>query len=450
MALAGTTFCLSGRLSSAKAQVEERIRAAGGTCVGCCTRAVTHLLCSDPGSKKAQTAAKNGAAVVDEAWLEAALEAALADDAADAADGDVADAADGVGAAGAGPLAPGESVRVQGRSATYTVKNVRSGYSCTCPAWRNQSTPSNERRCKHINELLGEAPPPPVKRADRVRPGPPGVLLAAKLERGRHDIRGWWVSEKLDGVRAVWNGTHLVSRAGNAFDAPDWFTAQLPTDGTLLDGELFTARKQFNTTVSIVRSAADERWSQVQYLVFDAPSVEGPFEDRMAWLAGRYGGVGCVDEPALLTPECPGGKVGVVPHTRAVDQDQVDRLLREIDALGGEGLMLREPESPYRAGRQKSLLKLKSFHDLEGEVFEVVRGQGRHAHRMGALRCRLATGHEFSVGTGFTDKQRDDPPAVGSIVTVQCPELTENGVPRFPVYVGVRVDLSPTQFATGA
>lgn len=435
------TFCLSGRLSSTKAQVEERIRGAGGACVGSCTRAVTHLLCSDPWSKKAVVAAKNGGKVVDEAWLEERL--ASAQEAEELQDAAKEPAKEN------GSLAPGESTRVVGSSGTtYTVKNVRSGYSCTCPAWRNQSTPLHERRCKHINELLGvAAPPPPAKRAKKIG-AVPGVLLATKLERDRHDIRGWWVSEKLDGVRACWNGTHLVSRAGNAFDAPDWFTAQLPTDGTVLDGELFTARKEFSVTVSIVRSAADERWSEVQYLVFDAPSVEGPFEERMARLAAMYGGGGCIETAdQLLAPVCPGGKVGVVPHTRATDLTEVDRMLAEIDAVGGEGLMLRQPGSLYRAGRQNSLLKVKSFHDLEGEVLEIVTGQGRNQHRMGALRCRLATGHEFNVGTGFTDQLRDDPPDVGVIVTIRCPELTENGVPRFPVYVGVRTDLSREQFA---
>jgi DNA ligase-1 len=62
---------------------------------------------------------------------------------------------------------------------------------------------------------------------------------------------GYWMSEKLDGVRAFWTGTHFLSRQGNRFHAPAWFTAGLPLEP--LDGELWLGRKQLQRTVSIVR-----------------------------------------------------------------------------------------------------------------------------------------------------------------------------------------------------
>ena len=63
---------------------------------------------------------------------------------------------------------------------------------------------------------------------------------------------GWWMSEKLDGVRAIWDGEHFRSRGGNIFHAPAWFKAGLPA--LPLDGELFVGRGKFNDAVSIVWS----------------------------------------------------------------------------------------------------------------------------------------------------------------------------------------------------
>src|SRR5262249_59583486 len=122
------------------------------------------------------------------------------------------------------------------------------------------------------------------------RPGPtataadddkaPPLLLAHKWESD-HDPTGWWMSEKLDGIRAYWDGETFVSRLGNKFYAPDWFIADLPAD--TLDGELWVGRKQFQRTTSIVRSGAGgAEWRAVTYVVFDAPNAKGGFEERLA------------------------------------------------------------------------------------------------------------------------------------------------------------------------
>lgn len=103
--------------------------------------------------------------------------------------------------------------------------------------------------------------------------------------------------------------------------------------------------------------------------------------------------------------------------------------------------MLRQPGSCYEVGRSNTLLKAKSFSEVDAHVIEHLAGQGRHRGRMGALLVRLANGLRFNVGTGFTDAQRESPPAVGSIITVRYQELTDRGVPRFPSFVRVRRDV---------
>ncbi len=106
--------------------------------------------------------------------------------------------------------------------------------------------------------------------------------------------------------------------------------------------------------------------------------------------------------------------------------------LDRIAALGGEGLMLREPGSRYEAGRSPTLLKVKRFHDAEARVIEHLPGTGRHRGRLGALLVAMPDGTTFSVGTGFTDAQRERPPEVGTLITFRFQELTDRGVPRFP------------------
>jgi len=114
--------------------------------------------------------------------------------------------------------------------------------------------------------------------------------------------------------------------------------------------------------------------------------------------------------------------------------------LARVEKLGGEGLMARKPASLYEAGRSTSLLKVKTFHDAEARVLEHIAGAGRHKGRLGALLVTLADGTRFSVGTGFSDQERGAPPPIGSIITFRYQELSDGGVPRFPSFVGVRID----------
>jgi DNA ligase-1 len=334
-------------------------------------------------------------------------------------------------------LADGETFEMQGSgSKPYVLKNVGGVYSCTCPAWRNQSTAIERRTCKHLRKLRGDAaeearlggalPQTPVRKtADGEEVAGPPVLLAEVWDRVL-DLTGWWMSEKLDGVRAYWDGTQFLSRQGNLYHAPDWFVAGLPA--VPLDGELWIARKAFQRTVGVVRRQdKTDLWKEVRFLVFDAPAVGGPFEDRLTFL-----GDGVRKWKAKYA----------ALHEHAVCQgaDHLREELARVEALGGEGLMLRQPGSAYVAGRSATLLKVKSFLDAEAVVVGHEPGKGRHKGRLGALLVRLPSGKEFSVGTGFTDRERQSPPPVGATITFRYQELSDGGVPRFPSYVRVRED----------
>ncbi len=329
-------------------------------------------------------------------------------------------------------LGDGETVEMKGSGARpYVLKNVGGVYSCTCPAWRNQSTAIERRTCKHLRKLRGEDAecerlggelPARAVRAKREADGPP--LLLAQTWDSATDLSGWWMSEKLDGVRAYWDGEAFHSRQGNPYHAPDWFTAGLPA--TPLDGELWIDRKSFQRTVSIVRRQdRSEHWREVRYRVFDAPAHGGAFEERLAAIT------------ELLVPGA-SEHAAVHPHERCESLTHLREELARLEALGAEGLMLRQPGSGYEVGRSFTLLKVKSFFDAEAVVVDHQPGKGKFKGMLGALVVELADGTRFSVGTGFSDAERTAPPGVGSTITFRYQELSDGGVPRFPSFLRTR------------
>lgn len=344
-------------------------------------------------------------------------------------------------------LTDGESIEMKGSGAKpYVLRNVGGVYSCTCPAWRNQSAGIERRTCKHLRKLRGDAaeearlggalPARPVKAgAEGDEAAGPPLLLAETWDTAT-DLAGWWMSEKLDGVRAYWDGRQFISRLGNLFHAPDWFTAGLPA--LPLDGELWIARKAFQRTVSIVRRQdKSDLWKEVKFLVFDAPAMKDPFERRLDFLADTFGRTG---HP----------HAGCHPHEACRGPDHLREELARVEALGGEGLMFRQPNSAYEVGRSMTLLKVKTFRDAEATVVGHQPGAGKHKGRLGALLVRLADGTEFAVGTGLTDRERESPPAIGRVITFRYQELSEAGVPRFPSFVGERIDARPTPLPAAA
>jgi len=251
-------------------------------------------------------------------------------------------------------------------------------------------------------------------------------LLLANVWNPSIDPTGWWMSEKYDGLRGYWDGRQLWSRQGNIIHAPDYFLAELPRD-IPLDGELWIGHGKFEETISIVRSETpDDRWKRVHFMVFDAPQAKGTFEQRMQFLRGTF-------------PR-DNRFVRVVVQERCQGAAQLlaerDRVVR----LGGEGLMLRQPESYYEAGRSPTLLKVKPYDDAEATVIAHEPGKGKFAGKLGAIRVQTDDGRQFSIGSGFTDAQRESPPPVGTVITYRFRGLTAKGLPRFPSYLRVRQD----------
>lgn len=257
----------------------------------------------------------------------------------------------------------------------------------------------------------------------------PSVLLAKVYDETKHyDVSKYLVSEKYDGVRAIWTGTQFVTRKGNIINAPSWFTVPLPN--VWLDGELWTKREHFSALSGIVRTKKPNNhdWQTITYKVFDMPDKNLPFSTRYK----NYNEL----ITSLNAPH-----ISAVVQYSFTNNEQLTEYFENITKQGGEGVMLHLASAKHSNGRSNALLKLKPYLDAEAVVIAHLPGKGKYQGMLGALRVKTAQGQVFSIGTGFNDAQRSIPPEIGSTVTYRFHGLTKNGLPRFASFLRVRDSL---------
>ena len=264
----------------------------------------------------------------------------------------------------------------------------------------------------------------PVGVARAATPVPPALLLA-NADAAHIDPRLYLVSEKLDGVRALWDGHSLRFRSGREVPAPAWFLQRLPPQA--LDGELWMGRRRFDALSGAVRSEQpdDDAWRQISYMVFELPGAPGSFAERAAAIERLVAGVGW-------------SQLQAVRQAPVADRASLQQLLDRTVQAGGEGLMLHRADAPYTTGRSDVLIKLKPQLDSEARVVGHRPGKGKYVGMLGALEVETPEGQRFLLGTGFSDAQRQSPPAIGSTVTYRYRELTPKGLPRFASFMRVR------------
>lgn len=250
-------------------------------------------------------------------------------------------------------------------------------------------------------------------------------LLLAQDYQDNIDVRQYWVSEKLDGVRAYWDGKQLISRGGNIIQAPAWFTADFPPRP--LDGELWLARQQFAQILSTVskQQPVNSEWQQLAYYIFELPQAEGTFTERIRMMQ-------------LLVQQQNSPYLQVVPQFRVADRATLLATLAQLEQAGAEGLMLHHQDAHYKTGRSADLLKLKTYQDAEATVIGYRPGRGKYQGMVGALIVRTPEGLEFAIGSGLTDALRQTPPAIGSEITYRYNGYTSNGIPRFARFLRER------------
>ena len=262
-------------------------------------------------------------------------------------------------------------------------------------------------------------------------PASPSLMLA-NVYRPGVALADYWVSEKYDGVRGYWDGQQLWTRGGERVAAPAWFTAGWPA--IAMDGELWAGRGQFGKALSTVRQQIpnDSAWRGMRFMVFDLPAQGGPFTDRIPVLNGV---VSQIDQQW----------VQAVVQLKVANPQALQLLLAQTVKNGGEGLMLHRGTSLYKGLRSDDLLKLKTHEDAEATVVAHIPGQGKYAGKLGALLLEMPPvagqpAQRFKLGTGFSDAQRQNPPAIGQRVTYRFRGMNDSGIPRFASFVRVRED----------
>lgn len=255
--------------------------------------------------------------------------------------------------------------------------------------------------------------------------------LALVLPQTLTDIRqlspnltDYLMSEKMDGVRAYWDGKQLYFRSGRLINAPEWFTEKFPLHP--MDGELWMGRAQFERLSGAVRrlQANDEEWRQIQYCLFEYPLAADDFRQRLLDLQNT---VEKLQIPWLRT----------IPQEKVRSIEHIETKLKQLMLQKAEGLVLHLASAEFEAGRSKYVYKLKPQHDAEAKVIAIQAGQGKFQGMMGALLLETPEGKRFKLGTGFDDEQRRNPPQVGTLVTYRYRDWTANGLPKFASFVRV-------------
>jgi DNA ligase-1 len=260
---------------------------------------------------------------------------------------------------------------------------------------------------------------------------PPEPMLGATYREGVA-VPSFLVSEKLDGVRARWDGRALWTRGGARIAAPAAFTRGWPADA--MDGELWMARGRFDDVSALVRrvNTGATEWRGVGFMAFDLPAHPGPFTARVARLR-------------TLVASAGSAHLAMIEQKRFGSTAELDAELARVVRAGGEGLMLHRRNAVYRAGRSEDLLKYKPHEDAEAQVVAHLPGKGKYEGMMGALQVRMPDGRRFRLGTGFTDAQRSAPPPPGTWVTYRYNGFTSTGLPRFARFMRVRHDMPPPE-----
>lgn len=285
------------------------------------------------------------------------------------------------------------------------------------------------------------------------------LMLAKDFDPDSHRLSNCFVSIKLDGQRTFWDGgisrglpktevpwannakdkrykeqvvaTGLWSRYGNVVHAPNWFLDKLPR-GVFLDGELYSGRGRFQQTRSAISKIVpvDEEWKDIRYRVFEMPSPNVVFqqgkinnpnfslfidEDRCKlFLSGRVmtAGVHRFDKTVehMLRMSTAQNDVWTflkqarLPSLESEARRVAYELLDDETSRGGEGLIIRTPDSIWVPKRVQTLLKMKKFKESEGVVVGYTAGKGKLLGMFGALVIQWdAKTFELS---GFTDAER--------------------------------------------
>jgi DNA ligase-1 len=217
------------------------------------------------------------------------------------------------------------------------------------------------------------------------------------------NVEGWFMSEKLDGIRAYWDGQNFLSKNNNIINVPE-FLKQLPPFP--VDGELWNGYQDNQSLLSFLKQSCGVvtkrnkdklDWAKIKFCVFDAPNVEGSYDKRHFFLENNF------------TQYC-NSIISLIPMQKCNGKEHLKNHLEEIVKKGGEGIMIYNPVSHYQPGRSKNVLKVKKYYESEIKFLE--RSEvGYH------FKCLQNNGSEvlLKVTGGYHERT----PEVGSMIPVK-------------------------------
>jgi len=230
-----------------------------------------------------------------------------------------------------------------------------------------------------------------------------------------------------------------------------------------LDGELWAGRDNFQL-MGVVRKKIPipEEWSNIQYQVYDITNSEGGFVDRLkllkkitnftikAWsiLVKREE----INLPDNKPNECP---LIFAEQMKITSEKKMEVFYQDIIDNGGEGIMMKHPESLYSDGRSSYMLKYKPDFDREAIIIDYRMGEGKYTGLLGSFICKPLINHDTYMSidpddnhiftlSGMDDKIRNDFKKThpeGTLITFKCSGFTDKGVPRFARYQRIRDDV---------
>lgn len=251
------------------------------------------------------------------------------------------------------------------------------------------------------------------------------LLQNFDLKAFEKNTQNYLYSEKLDGVRAYWDGRALYTRGGKRLTPPSFFTQNFPPFE--IEGELWSKRGDFENIVSIIKSGKNiQKWSELKFYIFEVPNQSGGILQRLEVLSHYLS-----SHPAPF--------IQIIAQIQVSSTKELMDKLQEIQELGGEGIVVRDKNEPYYTGRNQKAMKLKPYLDSECKILSYNLGDGKFKNQVGSFLCQDKE-KTFKIGSGMSEDFRKNPPKIGTIITYKYFGFTQKGLPKFPTFLRIRKD----------
>ncbi len=256
------------------------------------------------------------------------------------------------------------------------------------------------------------------------------------------NLNDYAVSEKFDGIRALWDGQNMFSKSGKILAIPRCFSEKLAIldlpKGDFVEGEIWIDYGAFEAISSVIRrkNPTCEDFSKVKYLIFNAHTAISHCEKREAIRGNQHcqkydSVVDMAQNLAKIVPFCDStnAQICVIRQVRVDSQKELSDFFNAVIAKGGEGVIVRDSRVAF---------KLKPQNDAECKIIDFSRGKGRIRGKIGAIICEslenknsgIAKGKIFRIGSGLSDEIRSNPPPIGTIITYKFSGISKNGIPK--------------------